>query len=611
MALTLNGTTGISGIAGSAGTPALQGNNDANTGYFFAADTLGLSTAGTSRLYIISDGKVGIGTTSPTQKLDVAGSLQLGNGNAIGFGDQSARIIGESGASGILRFDVNGGERLRITSAGVLSLNDSTPETWATLQINNQSTHNAAQVLIRGADQAQIILRDDTGGTDQKCTTIRNDQGDLIFGQHNDAFSAFTESLRIKSAGRLLLGTTVDSLFNGGRNASFQQEGTTAATSAFAITRNSNDANPAYISFGKSRGTSTGANTAVQNGDVIGTIEFNAGDGSGSFNCHALIKGSVDAAPGNNDAPGRLSFWTTPDGGSTTPLERLCITSDGKTVIGHTAVSGWQNSTQLQLLTDSSVGGITTCRYNNDYGGYGLTIARSKTSTIGAHGQVTSGQNIGHIQFVGSDGSAFRALGDITCAADGNVTSTSAEGKIIFKTSKSSSVTPTQAMTIKANHNVEIHDGNIVFETSGNGIDFSATSGTGTSELLDDYEHGNWVPTSVQGGWTVSSNYSKYVKIGNLVHLQMYISLSGTGNSNDLQFGAMPFAVGGNGYSVGTVDFGEGGIKGTYMRTMSGASTLSFLYPSENTSNARLNLAANQVGDSYVIATISYVIDGT
>jgi hypothetical protein len=73
----------------------------------------------------------------------------------------------------------------------------------------------------------------------------------------------------------------------------------------------------------------------------------------------------------------------------------------------------------------------------------------------------------------------------------------------------------------------------------------------------------------------------------------------------------MPFAVGGNGYSVGTVDFGEGGIKGTYMRTMSGASTLSFLYPSENTSNARLNLAANQVGDSYVIATISYVIDGT
>ena len=62
------------------------------------------------RLRINTNGNVGIGITSPTQKLDVAGSLQLGNGNAIGFGDQSARIIGESGASGILRFDVNGGE---------------------------------------------------------------------------------------------------------------------------------------------------------------------------------------------------------------------------------------------------------------------------------------------------------------------------------------------------------------------------------------------------------------------------------------------------------------------------------------------------------------------
>ena len=95
------------------------------------------------------------------------------------------------------------GERVRITSTGVVSINDSTPETWATLQVNNHSTHNACQVLLRGADQAQIILRDDTGGTDEKCTTIRSDQGALIFGQHNDAYSAFTERLRITSDGEI------------------------------------------------------------------------------------------------------------------------------------------------------------------------------------------------------------------------------------------------------------------------------------------------------------------------------------------------------------------------------------------------------------------------
>jgi hypothetical protein len=35
--------------------------------------------------------------------------------------------------------------------------------------------------------------------------------------------------------------------------------------------------------------------------------------------------------------------------------------------------------------------------------------------------------------------------------------------------------------------------GNLVISTSGKGIDFSATPGTGTSELLDDYEEGTWI----------------------------------------------------------------------------------------------------------------------
>ena len=59
MALSLNGTTGISGINGSAGTPALQG-GDADTGTFFGTDTASLSTAGTSRLSIGSTGDINI-----------------------------------------------------------------------------------------------------------------------------------------------------------------------------------------------------------------------------------------------------------------------------------------------------------------------------------------------------------------------------------------------------------------------------------------------------------------------------------------------------------------------------------------------------------------------
>jgi hypothetical protein len=47
MSITINGTTGIAGVDGSAGTPAVQG-NDTNTGIFFpAADTIAFGEGGT------------------------------------------------------------------------------------------------------------------------------------------------------------------------------------------------------------------------------------------------------------------------------------------------------------------------------------------------------------------------------------------------------------------------------------------------------------------------------------------------------------------------------------------------------------------------------------
>ena len=49
-----------------------------------------------------------------------------------------------------------------------------------------------------------------------------------------------------------------------------------------------------------------------------------------------------------------------------------------------------------------------------------------------------------------------------------------------------------------------ITNGNLVIGTSGKGIDFSATSGTGTSELLADYEEGTFTPV-VKGTSTVGT----------------------------------------------------------------------------------------------------------
>jgi hypothetical protein len=69
-----------------------------------------------------------------------------------------------------------------------------------------------------------------------------------------------------------------------------------------------------------------------------------------------------------------------------------------------------------------------------------------------------------------------------------------------------------------------IVNGNLVIGTAGKGIDFSATSGTGTSELLDDYEEGTWTPNQGAGLTVVGafSSVGNYVKIGRVVTVQGY-----------------------------------------------------------------------------------------
>ena len=93
-------------------------------------------------------------------------------------------------------------------------------------------------------------------------------------------------------------------------------------------------------------------------------------------------------------------------------------------------------------------------------------------------------------------------------------------------------------------------NGNVVMATSGKGIDFSATSnssGTMTSELLNDYEEGTFVPTvggsTSNGTATYSTQTGVYTKIGRIVQIQIFVAWSaGTAIGSQTVLG-LPFAA--------------------------------------------------------------------
>jgi len=101
-------------------------------------------------------------------------------------------------------------------------------------------------------------------------------------------------------------------------------------------------------------------------------------------------------------------------------------------------------------------------------------------------------------------------------------------GELIFEKITDAASVVAENFRVDGSNNVKINAGNLVIGTSGKGIDFSATAGTGTSELLDDYEEGLHTATVVCGtSGTVTVNAGNnslaYTKIGRQVSVTGFL----------------------------------------------------------------------------------------
>ena len=180
-----------------------------------------------------------------------------------------------------------------------------------------------------GSDGTSLQFGADIGA--KVMTGVGNDDMPTsIFFKTNAGSTSTSERMRLTHDGKLLLRSSDSSASDrvGGFESALQVEGTSATSASISICRNSAAENPPYLLFGKSRGTSIGSNTAIAENDNLGIISFTGSDGSGSFGSFASIYGSVDGTPGNSDHPGRLTFYTTPDG-SVSPQLRMTINNQG------------------------------------------------------------------------------------------------------------------------------------------------------------------------------------------------------------------------------------------------------------------------------------------
>ncbi len=357
---------------GSAAAPAYSWTGDPNTGiYSPGADQVAISTNGTERARIDSSGRLLVGTStsidtgsfnngaggraytylqlagndyregsislssyqnasniSPQVSLNKSRSGTTGSfgGTALGASDDLGQVVfsGDDGSkfvtAAVISCEVDGTpgtddmpgrivfsttadgassptERLRIDSAGQIeagSLGTAAAPVWSFLADPNTGIYSP------GADQVAIS----TNGT---------------------------ERARIDSSGRLLVGTSSAYTTSTGVTPQNQLAGLSNDACSSIIYNFQNDATTSGLTFAKSRGGSLGSQGLIADGNTIGSILFEASDGT-QLRRAALISAAVDGPPGTNDMPGRLVFSTTADGASS-PTERFRITNDG--VIAH------------------------------------------------------------------------------------------------------------------------------------------------------------------------------------------------------------------------------------------------------------------------------------
>jgi hypothetical protein len=229
------------------------------------------------------------------------------------------------------------------------------------------------------------------------------------------------------------------------------------------------------------------------------------------------------------------SVWQRVEGGADLNGVNLSVS-------GTTTLSGLTASTALALDASKNVVSVTNTGTDNNVLATSPTITTPRVVTSLND---TNGNEVFGITATGS------AVNELTIA-----NAATAANPVISATGSDTNIGIT--LTPKGTGNAVLTSGNLVV-ANGNGIDFSATPGTGTSELLDDYEEGTWTPGFAAWGTAPTGITARYIKIGSQVTITI-LALGGVNAGNQAITG-LPFTTSASVCSTGGIKiFGSSAV---------------------------------------------------
>ena len=225
----------------------------------------------------------------------------------------------------------------------------------------------------------------------------------------------------------------------------------------------------------------------------------------------------------------------------------------------------------------------------------GKTLAVNDNATLGTGG-LTLGNSGG---FTAAASKVLTASNTLTLAGTDATTQT-------FPTTSATIARTDAAQTFTGDQTLAT--GNLVIGTAGKGIDFSATSGTGTSELLADYEEGTHT-TTAYANTTLDNSYKafKYTKVGDVVTVVGLLQITGSSGSDVLTF-TLPFTAAAD--QTNGQNRSVGGCLPYFVTTGTGG-----MVPFIQNNTAIMNLYKISLGvatnSGYAVATNADVINGS